>query len=208
MSLISNSQASHARVDALPHGRAQPFYYVLPDVRDHGRSGGALQYIAQDNLLPMSLHPSTAVSSGTTSSSGSDGEPTQLPHLSSEQCFVLHPHLTDYFSEFVPSLGLFLPNRGLEEAYPRDAVAAVLLREHIRREGQQLGAAGRGVGAVEGGGSSRSSGSSESRGITVPLASISAVQLVGGSSLRSSNRGGSLGPSGEDGAAAKRVGMR
>ena len=36
-------------VDALEHGRNQPFYHVLPDTRD--RPGAQLTYVAQENIM-------------------------------------------------------------------------------------------------------------------------------------------------------------
>ena len=37
-------------VDALKHGRAQPFYHVLADTRD--RPGAPVTYVAHENILP------------------------------------------------------------------------------------------------------------------------------------------------------------
>mmetsp|Transcript_33932 Transcript_33932/g.56093 ORF Transcript_33932/g.56093 Transcript_33932/m.56093 type:complete len:441 (+) Transcript_33932:115-1437(+) len=37
-------------VDSLKHGRNQPFYHVLPDIRD--RPGAQVTYVAQENVLP------------------------------------------------------------------------------------------------------------------------------------------------------------
>lgn len=50
-------------VDGLKHGRAQPFYHVLPDTRD--RPGALITYIAQESMLPDApsapfRHPMTA----------------------------------------------------------------------------------------------------------------------------------------------------
>ena len=111
-----------ARVDALPHGRAQAFYFVLPDARDV--PGGGVQYIAEDNVVALSSPAVAAAAS-----------PTSPP----QQSTLWNQRLAHYFSEFVPALGVYLPNAHLEANYPRDAVSAMLLRAVM-----QSGAAARG----------------------------------------------------------------
>mmetsp|Transcript_43476 Transcript_43476/g.90698 ORF Transcript_43476/g.90698 Transcript_43476/m.90698 type:complete len:460 (-) Transcript_43476:346-1725(-) len=48
----SESWLRMMHVDQLQYGRDQPFYHVLPDVRD--RPGAPVMYVAQENILPDS----------------------------------------------------------------------------------------------------------------------------------------------------------
>ncbi len=77
-------------VDALPHGRSQPFYQVLVDERD--RPGGQVTYVAQENILLADT----------------PAEP------------LLHPGVFGAFDEFDAAGGRYVPRPELLEQYPRD----------------------------------------------------------------------------------------
>ena len=91
-------------VDALTHGRNQPFYHVLPDTRD--RPGAQLTYVAQENIMPD--FPS---------------EPLQHPMVAE-----MFGSFDAAAGRHVPSDGLRsqypLPTDGTEEAPAEEAAAA------------------------------------------------------------------------------------
>ena len=129
-------QASLLRIDELANGRQQPFYYVLTDVRDLPEGG--VHYVAHDNVNVVT--PSTTTAPPDTSRR----HPPRYDEasLTSDACFIAHPHIKAYFEEFVPMLGVFLPNSRVGALYPRDAEYAEDVRTALR--GASAGAAATG----------------------------------------------------------------
>lgn len=119
------------QVDALPHGTRQPFYKVLVDVRD--RPEAQVSYVAQDNIALLSSPPGASVD-------GAAPAPAPAARL------VLNPLVSQYFSEYKPVEGFYLPNTQLAQAYPFDGPSLL------------LAAAGAGRGDGTSGGAATSSG--------------------------------------------------
>ena len=83
------------KVDALPQGRAQPFYHVLVDGSDRDVKG-ARKYVAEENIEILA--------------------PKESPKIE-------HPHLKKYFIGFVADIGEYEPKGGAKERAPDKAEA-------------------------------------------------------------------------------------
>lgn len=113
---------------ALPHGLAQPFYYVLVDVRD--RPGCQIAYVAQDLLAPLSA----------SAAAGAEAPPAEKEGAAAggglQSRLVLHPLLTAYFSSFTVATGTFVPHEGVPmyTAATAAASAAAAARHAARHQ--------------------------------------------------------------------------